>query len=49
MAKITTIESGYYRIPLPQVLTDSMHGEIYVTSRPAKGSTFTVTLPLSPT
>ena len=26
MAKITTIEPGYYRIPLPQVLTDSTHG-----------------------
>jgi two-component system OmpR family sensor kinase len=30
-------------------LVDAMHGEIHVTSRPAEGSTFTVTLPLSPT
>lgn len=30
-------------------LVDAMHGEGYVTSRPAEGSTFTVTLPLSPT
>ncbi len=30
-------------------LVDSMQGEIHVTSRPAKGSTFTVILPLSPT
>jgi two-component system, OmpR family, sensor kinase len=30
-------------------LVDAMHGEIDITSRPAEGSTFTVTLPLSPT
>lgn len=29
-------------------LVDTMHGEIDVTSRPAEGSAFTVTLPLSP-
>jgi two-component system, OmpR family, sensor kinase len=29
-------------------LVDTMQGEIHVTSRPAKGSTFTVILPLSP-
>ena len=28
MAKLKTIETGFYRIPLPQVLTDSMHGEM---------------------
>ncbi len=28
MAKIAAIEPGYYRIPLPQILTDSMHGEM---------------------
>jgi len=28
LARITTIEPGYYRIPLPQVLTDSTHGEM---------------------
>lgn len=26
MSRITAIESGFYRIPLPVVLTDSMHG-----------------------
>jgi L-alanine-DL-glutamate epimerase-like enolase superfamily enzyme len=26
MAKLSGIESGFYRIPLPSVLTDSMHG-----------------------
>jgi L-alanine-DL-glutamate epimerase-like enolase superfamily enzyme len=26
MAKLTEIEAGFYRIPLPQVLTDSTHG-----------------------
>lgn len=30
-------------------LVDAMSGEIHVTSRPAQGATFTVTLPLSPT
>ena len=30
-------------------LVDVMHGEVHVTSLPAAGSTFTVTLPLSPT
>ena len=28
MPRITSIEPGFYRIPLPQVLTDSMHGEM---------------------
>jgi L-alanine-DL-glutamate epimerase-like enolase superfamily enzyme len=28
MAKLTSVEPGFYRIPLPGVLTDSMHGEI---------------------
>ncbi len=28
MAKLTSIESGFFRIPLPVVLTDSMHGEM---------------------
>ncbi len=28
MAKLIAIEPGYYRIPLPQVLTDSTHGEM---------------------
>src|SRR5919199_3590729 len=28
MAKLTAVEPGFYRIPLPQVLTDSMHGEM---------------------
>ena len=28
MAKITSIEAGFYRVPLPEVLTDSMHGEM---------------------
>jgi L-alanine-DL-glutamate epimerase-like enolase superfamily enzyme len=28
LAKLTSIESGFYRIPLPQILTDSTHGEI---------------------
>lgn len=28
MAKIADLESGFYRVPLPQVLTDSMHGEM---------------------
>ncbi len=28
MAKLRTIESGFYRIKLPVVLTDSMHGEM---------------------
>jgi L-alanine-DL-glutamate epimerase-like enolase superfamily enzyme len=28
MAKLTSIESGFFRIPLPEVLTDSMHGEM---------------------
>ena len=30
-------------------LVDAMHSEVHVTSRPAEGSTFTVTLPLSST
>ncbi len=28
MPKIASIEPGFYRIPLPEVLTDSMHGEM---------------------
>jgi L-alanine-DL-glutamate epimerase-like enolase superfamily enzyme len=28
MAKLTSVESGFFRIPLPEVLTDSMHGEM---------------------
>ena len=28
MPRITSIEPGFYRIPLPHVLTDSMHGEM---------------------
>jgi len=30
MASIVSIEPGYYRIPLPNVLSDSMHGEMTV-------------------
>ena len=26
MAKITSVTTGFYRVPLPEVLTDSMHG-----------------------
>lgn len=28
MPVISAVEPGFYRIPLPQVLTDSMHGEM---------------------
>ena len=28
MSRIASIETGFYRIPLPVVLTDSMHGEM---------------------
>ncbi|MBV8828325.1 MAG: hypothetical protein JO108_03765, partial [Acidobacteriaceae bacterium] len=28
MPKISSIEPGFYRIPLPEVLTDSTHGEM---------------------
>jgi L-alanine-DL-glutamate epimerase-like enolase superfamily enzyme len=28
MAKLTSIEPGFFRIPLPEVLTDSTHGEM---------------------
>src|SRR3954470_1253668 len=28
MAKLSSIEPGFYRIPLTQVLTDSTHGEM---------------------
>ena len=28
MARLTSIEPGFYRIPLPVVLTDSTHGEM---------------------
>src|SRR5919199_1021024 len=28
MAKLTAVEPGFYRIPLPEVLTDSTHGEM---------------------
>jgi signal transduction histidine kinase len=48
---VTRREQGGFGIGLWVVrqLVDAMHGEIHVTSRPAEGSTFTVTLPLSPT
>jgi two-component system OmpR family sensor kinase len=47
---VTRREHGGFGIGLWVVrqLVDAMHGEIHVTSRPADGSTFTVTLPLSP-
>jgi L-alanine-DL-glutamate epimerase-like enolase superfamily enzyme len=28
MPRIASVETGFYRIPLPEVLTDSMHGEM---------------------
>ena len=28
MAIITALDSGFYRLPLPTALTDSMHGEM---------------------
>ena len=28
MAKIVAAEAGFYRVPLPVVLTDSTHGEM---------------------
>jgi L-alanine-DL-glutamate epimerase-like enolase superfamily enzyme len=28
MAKIASLETGFYRVPLPEILTDSMHGEM---------------------
>jgi hypothetical protein len=28
MAKIVAVESGFYRVPLPVLLTDSTHGEM---------------------
>jgi signal transduction histidine kinase len=48
---VTRRERGGFGIGLWVVrqLVDAMHGEVLVTSRPAEGSTFTVTLPLSPT
>jgi two-component system OmpR family sensor kinase len=48
---VTRREHGGFGIGLWVVrqLVDTMHGEIDVTSRPAEGSIFTVTLPLSPT
>jgi two-component system OmpR family sensor kinase len=48
---VTRREHGGFGIGLWVVrqLVDAMHGEVHVTSRPAKGSTFTVTLPLSST
>src|ERR1700726_2183666 len=48
---VTRREQGGFGIGLWVVrqLVDAMHGEVLVTSRPAEGSTFTVTLPLSPT
>jgi two-component system OmpR family sensor kinase len=47
---VTRREQGGFGIGLWVVrhLVDAMHGEVLVTSRPAEGSTFTVTLPLSP-
>ena len=46
---VTRREQGGFGIGLWVVrqLVDAMHGEVVVTSRPAEGSTFTVTLPLS--
>jgi signal transduction histidine kinase len=48
---VTRREQGGFGIGLWVVrqLVDAMHGEVLVTSRPTEGSTFTVTLPLSPT
>jgi len=48
---VTRREQGGFGIGLWVVrqLVEAMHGEIHVTSRPAEGSTFIVTLPLSPT
>jgi len=48
---VTRREEGGFGIGLWVVrnLVDAMHGEIHVTSCPAEGSAFTVTLPLSPT
>ena len=48
---VTRREQGGFGIGLWVVrqLVDAMHGEVLVTSRPAEGSTFTVTLPLLPT
>jgi signal transduction histidine kinase len=48
---VTRREEGGFGIGLWVVrhLVDAMHGEILVTSCPSEGSTFTVTLPLSPT
>jgi signal transduction histidine kinase len=48
---VTRREEGGFGIGLWVVrhLVDAMHGEIFVTSCPSEGSTFTVTLPLSPT
>jgi two-component system, OmpR family, sensor kinase len=48
---VTRREHGGFGIGLWVVrhLVDTMRGEIQVTSLPAKGSTFTVILPLSPT
>jgi len=47
---VTRREQGSFGIGLWVVrqLVDAMHGEVLVTSRPAEGSTFSVTLPLSP-
>jgi hypothetical protein len=28
MPQIASVEPGFYRVPLPQVLTDSTHGEM---------------------
>jgi len=48
---VTRREQGGFGMGLWVVrqLVDAMHGEVHVTSRPAEGSIFTVTLPLSPT
>ena len=47
---VTRREQGGFGIGLWVVrqLVDTMHGKLHVTSRPAQGSTFTVTFPLSP-
>jgi two-component system OmpR family sensor kinase len=48
---VTRREHGGFGVGLWVVrqLVDAMYGEVQVTSRPAQGSAFTVTLPLSPT
>jgi signal transduction histidine kinase len=47
---VTRRQQGGFGIGLWVVrqLVDAVHGELHVTSRPSRGSTFTVTFPLSP-